>query len=617
MVKHSAGSQRSSVSRTSGGSQISGLKDLTLLDKTNLESEENTVLPTPVEGQWGFLDSVYLLAAVIFQNTHQEKPAAHRLVSFGKKSGLPVPGAKDEVSQRSAYELAFNALKYQELLEDIMIDSCFYFSQPMPDDQMSLVAVMLYDFQDRKFFPRECPGEEFIQEVRDTESCLLRFKTKLAASLARCRIKHDLLTIDCILPESVRRKQQRASSLPLYTWVNTLRSSLDEVCRVLKQEGFSQVTSVSQLEGQTFCQDPHCDDMLVFPAPVKADLYRTRLLSQYKLIIQDKSCCVGPYVVRPLLAPEGDVLVAGCSSGLTVAHTASLLGPRHTPRGSKSRVSVCVGERPPEQREELQETLANVGCKNVKLIPESFLSVEPADPRLQRVRLILLLPQCSVSALSNPVDFILQENGDTDLLQDLSQGAIAQTKLDALVAQQKKSIDHALKFPKVQVVVYSTCSSYPEENEEVLARALEQNRPSPDQEPKEQPFRPDSSLLVSALRGEAGGERAADGPFFRLEPSEHSNGCFLAVLTREDDYFKSWGPAKPLDQVPSWVPREGDQARADSRTASEPRSFAIAPGTLLGLEPEARPTKHGEPGPKAHSGQVKRKAEDVPVICGW
>ena len=46
-------------------------------------------------------------------------------------------------------------------------------------------------------------------------------------------------------------------------------------------------------------------------------------------------------------------------------------------------------------------------------------------------------------------------------------------------------------------------------------------------------FRPDSSLLVSALRGEAGGEWAADGPFFRLEPSEHSNGCFLAVLTRE------------------------------------------------------------------------------------
>lgn len=55
--------------------------------------------------------------------------------------------------------------------------------------------------------------------------CLVcRFKTKLAASLARCRIKHNLLSIECILPESVKKKQQRLSNLPLYAWVNTLKS---------------------------------------------------------------------------------------------------------------------------------------------------------------------------------------------------------------------------------------------------------------------------------------------------------------------------------------------------------------------------------------------------------
>lgn len=50
-----------------------------------------------------------------------------------------------------------------------------------------------------------------------------RFKTKLAASLARCRIKHDLLSIECILPESLKAKQERSSSLPLYAWVNALK----------------------------------------------------------------------------------------------------------------------------------------------------------------------------------------------------------------------------------------------------------------------------------------------------------------------------------------------------------------------------------------------------------
>ncbi|XP_014055294.1 putative methyltransferase NSUN7 isoform X2 [Salmo salar] len=456
----------------------------------------------------------------------------------------------------------------QELLENIMIDSCFYLSQPMPDDQMSLVVVMLYDFQDRKFLPREYQGEELVQEVREVENCLLRFKTKLAASLARSRIKHDLLTIDCILPEAVRKKQERANRLLLYAWVNTLKSSFEEVCGVLKRGGFSQVNSVGQLEGQSFCQDPHCADVLVFPPQLKADLYRTKLLIDNKLIIQDKWCSVGPCVVRSLLPPDGDVLMAGSSSGLTVSHTASLV----THGNSQSKVFVCVGDRPPAQREELQEVLANMACKNVKLIPMSFLSLDPCDLRLQRVRVILLTPQCSVSAVSNPVEFILQENGDTDLLQDLSQGSIAQTKLDTLVAQQKRDIVHALKFPKVQVVLYSTCSLYPEENEEVVRGALEQAGPTEGH--KLQAFRPSSSLPTSLSRAE---ERAG-GPFFRLDPSDETNGCFLAVLTREPD----------LEEIES---------------AQEVLARAAATGLLDGIDSN-NPTRKERRGRQTHQAPI-------------
>ncbi|XP_071373429.1 putative methyltransferase NSUN7 [Centroberyx affinis] len=526
-------SRRSSACKTTADSQIPSIKDLTLLDGP-VHSEIPALPPellTPGHGQLGFPDSVYLLAAAIFHNTHLEKPAAHRLVYYGKRTGLPLPEVKDEEMQRTAYELAFKTLKYQELLEDIMIDSCFYLAQPMPDDQMSLVAVMLYDFQDRKFLPRERrEKEEFVQEVRDVENCLLRFKTKLAASLARCRIKHDLLTIECILPESVKMKQERSSSLPLYTWVNTLKSSLDEVQCVLKGAGFSQVKSIGQLEGQTFCQDPHCGDILVFPAQLKAELYHTKLLSDHRLIIQDKSCILGPNAVCSLISGEGDVLMVGCFSGLTVSHTASLIAVNHKANSKdQSKVYVCVSDRTAAQREELQDVITNMGCKNVKLIPEVFQSLDGGDTRLQKVRVILLTPQCSVSAISNPVEFILQENGDTDLLQDLSQGAIAQSKLEALVALQKKDIDHALKFPNVWAVVYSTCSSYPEENEAVVSKALEQDKARSEQEgePKPPNFRPSPPGLAEGSE--------VTGPFFRLEPSDQSNGCFLAVLTREPE----------------------------------------------------------------------------------
>lgn len=55
---------------------------------------------------------------------------------------------------------------------------------------------------------------------------------------------------------------------------------------MLKTAGFVQVESIGQLEGQTFCQDPHCGDVLVFPAQLRAQLYSTQLLSNHKLIIQ-------------------------------------------------------------------------------------------------------------------------------------------------------------------------------------------------------------------------------------------------------------------------------------------------------------------------------------------
>ncbi|KAF3838292.1 hypothetical protein F7725_010060, partial [Dissostichus mawsoni] len=480
--KHIGGRlNRSSTGKNQkAGSQISSSKDLTPPDKP-AEGDipaNSPELQTTSQGQLGFPDRVYLLASFIFQNHHLEKPPAQRLVNYGKGRGLSLPRVKDEDMQRTAYELAFNTLKYQELLEDIMIDSCFYLTQPMPDDQMCLVAVMLYDFQDRKFLPRERQRDgEIEQEVRDVEKYLL---------------------------------------------------SLDEVQSVLKSAGFSQVKSIGQLEGETFCQDPHCGDILVFPAQLKAQLYTTKLLSNHKLIIQDKSCSLGPQAVCSLLPEEGDVLMLGCFSGLTVSHTASLVAEKRKGIGSNQpTVYVCVSDRTDAQREELQQAVTAMGCRNVKLIPEVFQSLDNDDKRLQKVRIILLTPKCSVSAVSNPVDFILQENGDTELLQDLSQGSIAPSRLQALVAQQRKDIDHALKFPRVLSVVYSTCSSYQEENEEVVSRALEHAKARSEQEgePKQANF---------SIPDDAAGPEETE-PFFMLEPSEQSNGCFLAVLSKEPE----------------------------------------------------------------------------------
>ncbi|MGH0124345.1 UNVERIFIED_CONTAM: hypothetical protein FKN15_016149 [Acipenser sinensis] len=316
--------------------ELSSLDDLTISDKAN---------------STGYPDYVYFNAATIFQNNHVEKPQDQRLVDYGKLTNLPMPAFEDEKSQRWSFELAFNALKYQDFLEDLMIDSCFYPSNPTHDDLTSLVVVMLYDFQDRKFQPRLClADEEEIEEVREVEKCLNSFKTKIAASLARCRIKLDILTIDYLLPET---------------------------------------------------------------------------------------CTVS---------------------------------------GVSNPVEFILNEN-----------------RDIKLIPDNFTDIEPTDARLQKAKIVLLLPQCTVSGVSNPVEFILNEN----------------------------------RVPRVQAVVYCTCSVYPEENENVVKKALEYKVEGN----QVQPYRlsPPVLPLCSTLEIEKASEKC-----LKLEPSEINNGCFVAVLTRED-----------------------------------------------------------------------------------
>lgn len=73
---------------------------------------------SPDEGQEGFPDRVYLLASVIFQNDHLEKPADQCKVNYGEDRELPLPEVKGEETQHAAYQLAFNTLKCECAFED-------------------------------------------------------------------------------------------------------------------------------------------------------------------------------------------------------------------------------------------------------------------------------------------------------------------------------------------------------------------------------------------------------------------------------------------------------------------------------------------------------------------
>ncbi|KAK1792549.1 hypothetical protein P4O66_012487 [Electrophorus voltai] len=420
-----------------------------------------------------FPDRVYAHAAAVFAAARAGKPRALRAIRYGRfalssagGTSVPADGSDAERNELRAYQLAFSALKYQELLEGILIDSCFNSCQQMPDDLTALVVVMLYDFQDRKFQswePIPEDGEDLFKEVRRVEGSLF---------------------------------------------------SVDEVCETLKAQGFIQGNPHTHLEGSMFSKDTHCPDILRFPQQVPGLLNRTTLLMDHKIIIQNKSRCLAACAVRRLLVKDADILMVGFFSAHTVAHVAVQASV------CSAHIYLCGYPDDPTQREELQSTLSTIGCKNVHLLPAGFGELNEWDSHLQKVRVALLLPRCTASALCDPITHILQEDGDMDLLCDLSRGYVSDAKLQSLVTRQKRDLSHVLTFPKVHAVVYCTCSVYAEENEELVKSTLEKAAVRP----KIQPFR-----IVST-----GWTEETEEKFFQLQESDTTDGCFLCVLKRED-----------------------------------------------------------------------------------
>ncbi|PWA30593.1 hypothetical protein CCH79_00009322, partial [Gambusia affinis] len=495
-----------------------------LSSDVNMCTVNDGVVFYPVQAVCPPSDQVFLQAAAIFQQLCREKPEPHELLQYENR--LPL-NSDDKATQKQAYQLAFNTLKYQDLLEAVIFDSFFHKSQNIYSDLLPLAMVMLYDFQDRRFLLRRHPAEgeqEVVAEVRDLEKCLQRWKVKLAASLARFRVKHGLRSVSRFLSDSLRTKEHRAKSLPYYAWVNTLNSSLDEICKILQSANLSEVKNMADLTGSTFSKDPLCPDTLIFSRSLCKPLQSSALTTTHVLNIQDRSVCLAVSVSQPVLFDRGDVLVAGSFSALTVAHVAVAAAAR------SGRVLVCGADHIPVQTEEMKNLLSQMGIKNVKVLPAAFCSLNEWDVTVQRLKVIIVLPQCSSSALNDPVTTMHSEHGDWNLLPDLSHDSISKSKIFSLTTQQARLLAHALSFPKVQTVVYCTRSVCPEENEQLVRRVLEKTHTHP----KLLPFRVNGPIFPD---DSASGDET-DSRFFRLHPSQFTNGCFIARLSRQPDPTK-------------------------------------------------------------------------------
>ena len=138
-----------------------------------------------------------------------------------------------------------------------------------------------------------------------------------------------------------------------------------------------------------------------------------------------------------------------CSApGVKTTHLAAIM---------KNKGKIYAVERDQRRYQTLTEMVATAGATIVQTINKDVLDVSDED--VPNVEYVLLDPSCSGSGMLNRFE---SETANKDT-----------GRLYKLAGLQHKLLLHAMtSFPNVHTIVYSTCSIYSEENEQVVLGAL-------------------------------------------------------------------------------------------------------------------------------------------------
>ena len=283
-----------------------------------------------------------------------------------------------------------------------------------------------------------------------------------------------------IVQERIRAENADKPVLPLrFARVNTLKISITRAISFLTAEGFKKVSYSavssavkqvveSQSDSQSdkkskpqtalpsiFCIDSHIPSLLVFPSGY--DLHAHKLVVSGKLLLQDKASCCPAFLLNP---PKNSVVIDTCAApGNKTSHLAALMkntGELHAWEINEKRFTL------------LESRLEKAGVRNTSLHQEDFLKSDPGDERYASVWGILLDPTCSGSGMRGT----RIELSSSTRAKSKEGKTEYQAKVSALSDFQVKMVSHAMAFPSVCRIVYSTCSVNVEENERVVQRVL-------------------------------------------------------------------------------------------------------------------------------------------------
>ncbi|KZT29691.1 S-adenosyl-L-methionine-dependent methyltransferase [Neolentinus lepideus HHB14362 ss-1] len=343
-----------------------------------------------------------------------------------------------EKDRKRTAALVIETLKYKPVLSDIIFASKLL-KEEKKITSMNLALVLVHDFLLSNGI-----------EAGDgpVKTAVLRHKTRLRSEFQRLKIKRGAKSNQ----ELAQPEDPRVAKIPRYVRVNSLLWTAEEATQSFISRGFTP-TSPEAITGQGFVKDHHVPDLFLF-AP-QTQFHESAAYKAGKLILQDKASCFPAIVLSPPVSENGAVIDATAAPGNKTSHLSALM--RNTGK-------LFAFERDQKRFSTLQYMLKKAGCRNVETINTDFLNVSPEDEKYAAVTHILLDPSCSGSGIVNRLDYLLEPENDND--------SVDTERLNKLASFQLSMIKHAMKFPGVVKIVYSTCSIHAAENERVVCQAL-------------------------------------------------------------------------------------------------------------------------------------------------
>mmetsp|Transcript_39497 Transcript_39497/g.57679 ORF Transcript_39497/g.57679 Transcript_39497/m.57679 type:complete len:685 (-) Transcript_39497:219-2273(-) len=417
---------------------------------------------------------------------------------------------------RFTYALVCQTMKYKSLLDAILS----YSSSPNEKDGIAATLEQKIKYKDMRN-----KGLCFIMlyELLLSKNKSIRGGGYMKRTIVK--LEDELLRVKKIVMKQQKQNEIRQDIpvFPRYVRINTLKCTVDEVLKVLHSdlskldgndrndkndvdEQQSSTTSVSVIYA-----DKHVPNLLVLhPKTGRVLNNQHPLVKDGKIVLQDKSSCFSALALvhgdgrfcgkndensNKEEEGQGDYIDACAAPGNKTTHLASLLAElpstssksaensknnkkkkgRGKQNDATNKITVYACDRSSKRIEILDKRLSTIIPEdynnelNVKVqsLHQDFLKIDPLD--YPNVKCILLDPSCSGSGIINAPDrhYHLNQSNDDDKREKEEK-----ERIESLSNFQLLALRHAMSFPNVTKIIYSTCSIHQREDEDVVHAAL-------------------------------------------------------------------------------------------------------------------------------------------------